>query len=132
MVDFFEGMYKYMIENKKVKSVFGTRIYPLLAKQNSEVPFVVYTPITCNYDENLQQESGFVRQVVQFTIHDTSFAKVRKTSRIIRNIFKDFNGNMGGIKIDAVHSLNDMNIGTDDLSKEYMWVIELEFQFMEE
>ncbi len=132
MVDFFECMQKYMRLNSKLVAEVGDRIYPLLTNQNPTMPCIVYTPISCTYDKNLEQESGFVRQVVQFTIHNTSFGKARKTSRILRQIFKDFSGDMYGIKVQAVHSLNDMSIGTNDLANEFMWVIELEFNFMEE
>ena len=132
MVDFFEALHSFMKKDRELSKEVEDRIYPLLSSQEPLVPNIIYTPITCNYDENLQQESGFVRQIVQFTIHHTTFGKVRKTSRILRHLFKDFSGDMCGIDIQAIHPLNDMSIGTDDLAKEYMWVIELEFQYMEE
>ncbi len=128
-MDFYESLNKFMLSNSKLKAEVKNRIYPQRLPQNPTLPSIIYSQIRTEYDKNLQKESGFVREVVQFTVHDTTFGKVRKVSRIIRDIFKDFAGNMHGINIQATVSLTDMASGSDEFGNEYMWIVELEFQY---
>ncbi len=129
MVDFYESLNKFLLSKKELKDVISNRIYPLRLPQNPKLPSMIYTPISTNYGKNLQQESGFVSEIVQFTIHSTTFGKARQVSRIVRHALKDFVGDMFGIDIGAVHCITDISGDSDDNGNEYMWVIEMEFQY---
>ena len=134
-MDFFESMQKYMRLNSDLVSEVGDRIYPLLLPQSSTFPSIVYTPISVTYDKNLEGESGFVRRIVQFTVHNTTFGKTRSTSRVLRLVFKDFCGDMYGVNVQAVHFINEMSGSngsqTQYSADKYTNILELEFQYME-
>ena len=135
MVDFFECMQKHMISNKELAGEIKDRVYPQMLPQSSKFPSIVYTPISVTYDKNLGYESGFVRRIVQFTVHNTTFGKARNTSRILRQVFKDFSGDMYGLQIQAVHFINEMSgsngTQTQYNADKYTNILELEFQYME-
>ena len=135
MVDFFESIQKYMRLHKELASEVKDRIYPLMLPQSTTYPSIVYTPISVTYDKNLGRESGFVKRIVQFTVHNTTFGKARKTSRILRQVFKDFSGNMYDVQVQAVHFINEMSgsngTQTQYNADKYTSILELEFQYME-
>lgn len=136
MKDFFECLHEFLCRQDKLKAVVSERIYPMNLPQKPTFPCIVYTPITANYGKNLQHESGFVKQNVQFSIHDSTFGKARRVSRLLRGVLKDFSGDMAGQIIEAVHSITDIiakNNNSENFSiEEFCAILEFEFQYMEE
>lgn len=136
MKDFFECLNGYMLAEPRLKKLFGTRIYPLMLPQKPQFPSMVYQPITTIYHRNLQAESMFIRQVVQFTIHDTTFGKTRTARKIVKSVFQDFVGDMNGVWVQAVHTISDLTSGNGTTTQysvdEYCAVLEFEFNYMEE
>lgn len=136
MRDFFECLTSYLLNNRSVSKAVGDRVYPQLLPQEPMLPAVVYTPITAVYDDALQRHTGYVRQIVQFTIHDTTFGKARATGRKIKAVLQDFKGDMAGVNIQATHTLTDVSTGgnttTQYDTEEYTNTLEFEFDYMEE
>ena len=136
MKDFLIYLQKYMIENDEINSKVDNRIYPLILPQDAVLPAIVYTPLKANYGKALQKHTGFVKQIIQFTLHDKTFGKVRNLSGIIKSIFEDFSGDMNGFTVQATHLINDIvsKLGTTSNydTEEYMAVLEFEFNFMEQ
>lgn len=129
MKDFFEGLYSYLRNHPNLKGVFGERIYPAVAAQNVSYPIIVYNSIGVSYDKNLQKESGFARQTVQFSVVDNSFAGARINCKLLRKTLKDFHGDMAGVFIEAVHTVSDeIEINEEN---EYMAILEMEFMYKE-
>ena len=79
--------------------------------------------------------SDFVRRIVQFTVHNAIFGKARNTSRILRQVLKNFSGDMSGLQVQAVHFINEMSgsngTQTQFNADKYTSILELEFQYME-
>ncbi len=128
MKDFFVCLYDFLVSNKSINSVFGSRVAPLVSKDDV-YPMLVYSPIGTAYDKNLQKESGFIRRKVQFLLIDNTFGGATKAGEIVRNVFKDFKGYMCGLDVQAVHMLTDETTVTEE--NEYMRVVEMEFFYNE-
>lgn len=135
-MDFFEGMAQYLLQNKKLQRAVGDRIYPFILPQQPTLPAIVYTPITTMYGDGLQRQTGFVKQIVQFSVHNTTFGKARQTGRILRAVLQDFSGDMCGITVQATHTLSDLSSDGDSMTnyktEEYSNIVEFEFDYMEE
>ena len=126
-MDFFECLYLYLTKCSSIKNMFNGRVVPLLANDVTEYPILIYSPIGVTYDKNLQKESGFTRQKVQFTVVEKSFGKSRTAIQTVRAVFKDFKGNMEGIQIQATHfESSDMEIKEEN---KYMTLLEIEFMY---
>lgn len=136
MKDFFENLNGFMQAEPSLKKMFGGRIYPLILPQKPQFPCIVYQPITTVYHRNLQVESKFIRQVVQLTIHDTTFAKVRTARKEVKKVFQDFSGKMGDLTIQAVHTVSDLTGGSGTTTQysvdEFTAILEYEFGYEEE
>ena len=135
-MDFFECLTSYLLSNRTISKAVGDRVYPQILPQEPKLPAVVYTPISTIYDDALQRHTGFVKQIVQFTIHDTTFGKARATGRKVKAVLHDFKGNMGGINIQATHTLTDLSTDGDTMTnfntEDYTNILEFQFEYMEE
>jgi len=133
--DFFECLVEYLLSINDLQEVIGNKLYPNILPQESSLPAIVYTPISASYDESLQGSTGFVRQVVQFSIHDTTFGKARQASRIVKAILQDFRGDMCGLFVQATHILSDLSIDRNSKKSfdvdEYTSVLEFSFEYTE-
>lgn len=135
-MDFFESLTKYLLDNNDLQMTVGNRIYPHILPQKPTLPSIVYTPISTTYDQNLQRHSGFIRQIVQFSVHNTTFGKARQIGRVLKSVLHDFKGDMCGINIQAVHTITDLSSGGNTMTnykeEEYTNILEFEFNYMEQ
>ena len=135
-MDFFEALYGFLTNSSVISNVFENRVFPLVSGQGSIFPVIVYSPIGASYDKNLQGESGLVRQRVQLSIFDNTFAKSRTNSRKVKALFKDFKGNMNGLNIQATHTLTYIVTYLDNSVSfnvnVYCSILELEFIYEEQ
>lgn len=136
MKDFFVSMTQYLLQNTQLKNEIEERIYPYILPQSPTLPSIVYIPISTIYDNSLQRHTGFVRQIVQFSIHNTTFGKARQSGRVLKSVLHDFRGDMCGITIQATHTLTDLFTRGDSMenysTEQYTNILEFEFNYMEE
>ena len=135
-MDFFSSLNSFLLANNALNGAVGNRIYPHILPQNPTFPSIVYTPISTSYGDGLRAQTGFVRQIVQFSVHNTTFGNARSVGRILRGVLEDFSGDMSGITIQATHTLSDLSTGGDTMTnyktEEYTNILEFEFDYMEE
>ena len=134
-MDILEAIYSYLSKNESVKNYVDGRLYPILLPQDCVLPAIVYAPVVANYGSAHQGDTGFVKQTVQITCHDTTFKEVRKLSRVIKKLLQDYRGDMSGLFIEAVFIKTDFDIDGNSSLKfdmdEYMSSIEFEIHFNE-
>lgn len=100
---------------------------PGVSPKETSYPVLIYNSIKIYYDKNLQKESGFITQKVQFTVVDSTYAKASLNGEVIRAVFKDFKGDMAGMEILASHF--ETNILEVVETNEYIAILEIEFQY---
>lgn len=136
MKDFFICLTEHLLNDQTLQVAVGNRIYPHLLPQNPVLPSIVYTPISTSYGKALRRQTGFVRQIVQFSVHNTTFGKARETGRILKAALQDFSGDMSEINIQATHILSDIITSGDTMTnykiEEYINILEFIFEYMEE
>ena len=135
MKDICQAVYEHLSGNTAIQSRVQGRIYPILLPQDKPLPAIVYAPVIANYDSALQGDTGFVKQTIQFVCHDTTYKKVRELTRMVKNAFQDFYGDMCGLFIQAVFIKSDYEYNANTALKfnmgEYMSSLEFEFFFNE-
>ena len=107
MKDICQAVYEHLSGNTAIQSRVQGRIYPILLPQDKPLPAIVYAPVIASYDSALQGDTGFVKQTIQFVCHDTTYKKTRELSRMVKNAFQDFHGDMCGLFIQAVFIKSD-------------------------
>ena len=135
MKDISQAVFEYLKTRDEIVGRVGDRIYPIVLPQNASLPAIVYSPVLANYDSELQGDTGYVRQTMQFVCHDTTYKKSRELSRMVKRAFQDYHGDMCGLWIEAVFIKTDYEYNGNTALKydteEYMSSIEFDIQFNE-
>ena len=129
--DFLQSLYEYLSKNTDLNKIVGENIYPMFIPQYDKIPALVYYPVSASYDSALQKDTGFQRIIVQFDCHETTFKKARKLSRLIKEMFQDYHGDMCGTLVQATFIKSDIIINDSSSNKfdtkDSVHVIEFEF-----
>lgn len=107
------------------------KLYPFLLPQNTELPAVVYMPVSVERLHSLVADTGFVKQRLQFSCYGKSYKESVQLEGIIRQELQNFSGVMSGLLIGSVllmEEITNYEAGTNA----YSVTIEFEFQFEEE
>lgn len=125
-----EAVFSYLTANTDVKNRIADRLYPLLLPQDCLFPSVVYSLVSIERTPALERDSGFVKQILQFSCHAKSYKESVNVVEIIRNTLQNFKGDMVGLDIGAI--LIKLEVVTfEPDTKNYIAIIEFEFQFNE-
>ena len=134
-MDFLECLYKYMSKQTNLTSIVGTNIFPLFIPQYDKIPAVTYYPVSNVYDTEFGNDTNFIKSIIQFDCHDKTFKKARTLSRIVKNIFQDFHGDMEGTEIQATFIRSDLVMNDSSSNKfdadDTVHIIEIEFYYNE-
>jgi hypothetical protein len=109
-----------MIEKKlveKLQEVTGlsNRVFPLIAKQGQEVPFVVYDRTATNRDKTLTGFDGLVEVSFQLDIHEKTYSNLKTVSQNVITKLKSFEGQTWGTyKIQSCEIDNEIEDYFDD------------------
>jgi hypothetical protein len=114
-----------------LQPILDNKLYPFLLPQKCELPAVAYYPVSVERLHSLIEDTGFVKQRLQFTCFAGTYGQAVETAQLIRAALQNYSGTMGGLSIGGVLLMNESaNYETD--TKLYSAVLELEFQFKEE
>ncbi|WP_366923875.1 hypothetical protein MFMK1_000793 [Metallumcola ferriviriculae] len=108
----------------------NNRLYPFLLPQNILLPAVVYLPVSVERLRSLVEDSGFIKQRLQFSCYATSYKEAVQTARIIQSELQNFNGPMAGLSIGSVLLMEEISDYEPD-TEIYSVSFEFEFQFEE-
>ena len=109
-----------MIEKKlveKLQEVTGlsNRVFPLIAKQGQEVPFVVYDRTATNRDKTLTGFDGLVEVSFQLDVHEKTYSNLKTVSQNVITKLKSFEGQTWGTyKIQSCEIDNEIEDYFDD------------------
>jgi hypothetical protein len=109
-----------MIEKKlveKLQEVTGlsNRVFPLIAKQGQEVPFVVYDRTATNRDKTLTGFDGLVEVSFQLNVHEKTYSNLKTVSQNVITKLKSFEGQTWGTyKIQSCEIDNEIEDYFDD------------------
>lgn len=129
-MDICEAVYGYLIEEPSVINLISDRIYPLILPQKCKLPAVVYNKVSVKRTHALQVDSTLCIQNIQFSCHAKSYAQALNVVNVIRNLLKNYIGQMLDIFIQAVltqFETENYNSETDT----YTYILELQFYFNE-
>ncbi|NTW70677.1 MAG: hypothetical protein HGA49_00330 [Eubacteriaceae bacterium] len=113
-----------------LQSKLGNKLYPFLLPQSVVLPAVVYLPVSMERLHSLVEDTGFVKQRIQFSSYGKSYKDAVDTASIIRGDLQNFSGIMGEVNIGSVLVMEEITDYEPDTDI-YSVTIEFEFQFEE-
>lgn len=134
-MDFLVSLNEFLKSQQILTDIVGDNIYPLFIPQYDKIPAITYYPVSTKYHSELGNDNNFVRMIIQFDCHEKTFKKARKLSRIIKNLFQNFCGNMKGTNIQATFIRTDLVMNNASSNRfdteDTIHVIEVEFYYNE-
>lgn len=101
-------------------------LYPFLLPQKSNLPAVVYFPVSVERLHSLKEDTGFVKQRLQFTCFGKTYKEALETAKIIQAELQNFSGAMSELTIGSVLLRQEI---TDYESDTEIYSVSLEFEF---
>ena len=105
-------------------------LYPFLLPQNCTLPAVAYFPVSVERAHSFIQDTGFVKQRMQFSCFAKSYKAATAMAKVIQEALQNFSGVLGGLAIGGVLIESESADHESDTGI-YSVVLEFEFQFKE-
>lgn len=127
-----------MIEKQlviKLGEVTGlsNRVFPLMTKQNQEVPYVVYERIQTSRERTLSGYAGLIETYFQLDIYEKSYTNLKTVSANVVAKLKTLEGStLGSFYIQSANIENEYETVEDDKDQKwYRTTIELQISYNE-
>jgi hypothetical protein len=108
----------------------NNKLYPFLLPQKLHLPAVVYFPVSVERLHCLREDTGFVKQRLQFSCFGKSYNDAVQTAKTIQSELQNFSGTMCGLIIGSVLLMEEITDYEPDTDI-YSVSLEFEFQFEE-
>ena len=105
-------------------------LYPFLLPQKCDLPAVAYFPVSVERLHSLIEDTGFVKQRLQFTCFAKSYKKAIDTAKNIQAALQNFSGEIDDLTIGGVLLIDERSNYESDTGF-YSVSLEFEFQFEE-
>ncbi|MDW7651314.1 MAG: hypothetical protein SCM57_08270 [Bacillota bacterium] len=126
-----EAVFAYLMADTALQNKIGERLYPLLLPQKCQLPAVVYSLVSIERRPALQRDTGFAKQILQFSCHAKNYSDAVATAQLLRGALQDYNGNMGSLFIGAVLVVSE-SATYEHKTQTYSSHVEFEFHFNED
>lgn len=113
-----------------LQSKLNNAMYPFLLPQKHSLPAVVYFPVSVERMHSLMEDTGFVKQRLQFACFGKSYKAAVETAKTIQAELQNFTGVMNGLTIGGVLLMEEVSNYEADTDI-YSVTLEFEFQFEE-
>jgi hypothetical protein len=104
-----EGLNTHLLADGTVTGLVGTRIYPLQAPQDADLPALVYQRISGPRDQTQSGPSGLVEARMQLTYLGATYSEAKSVAEAVRGSIDGFSGTMGGIAVNACQLDNEID-----------------------
>jgi hypothetical protein len=94
-----QAIYTLLSTNVGIKAIVDTRIYPMLAEQFADMPYIVYRTISKVPNNTKGGGRGFDRYRVQIDCVGTSFTSLEDLADKVRTAIDDRVGTYGAVTI---------------------------------
>jgi len=104
-----------------VTGVCGLRIYPDIAPQNVEYPFIVYTIINSTPVDFKDGQSNLEEISVQLDVYTNNYETTQTLSNAVRNRLDRFTGTLNSVNIQTIKYMSsDSQVYNADLNVYWM------------
>ncbi len=89
------ALYSYLSTKASITALVSTRIYPQVAPDSGDYPFITYNVISESHDHAMQGATGLANPSLQVDVWAETIADRVAVSESLRNALDGFTGNMG-------------------------------------
>jgi hypothetical protein len=121
-------VYNILSNDSNVTGLVGTKIYPLMATQGTELPYITYQVISTSPNKNKDREISLKAIRLQIDIIGNTYSSVTNISDKVVDAISYKTGNYSGYDVDIItfEDENDLSdIENDFYRKEQDYIIRI-------
>ena len=99
-----EAVRTTLISATDVSDVIGTKVFPAIAPQGTELPYITYQIISNNADQHMSGASGLQETRIQLNCWSASYAEVQNLAEAVRESLLPMSGTINSTLICGVTS----------------------------
>jgi hypothetical protein len=111
-----KAVYALLSEAAAVTALAGSKIFPVLAPQDTDAPFIVYHRIDAARVYSIAGPSGLAFARVQVDAYALTYAAAKNLAAAVRQTLNGFRGTAGDVRVGGISLQTDQDIledGTD-------------------
>ena len=85
-IKLIESLYGFLTSDSELTNIVGNRIYPVVAQQNTETPYVVHSIISVDITQTHDKPIASINHKFQFNIFANNQADVHEITYLIKNL----------------------------------------------
>jgi hypothetical protein len=106
------------------------KIYPIVASEGAEVPYITYQRIGGNIYHALQNDLQEEKAIFQLSIYASTLKQVKDIDKQVKTLLQNYNGTLNDVTIGSV-LIGSENCGYNNETKEYELNRDYNFIFKE-
>jgi len=103
------ALYDLLSGSTAVKALTSTRIYPMVAPDSADKPFIVYQRITAEHAHHLADPGGLVSSTFQISIYASSSLSSWNVAEAVRNLLDGYINASGTPVIQSIALQNEID-----------------------
>lgn len=107
-----EALVDLLRDDVTVAGLVGTRIYPMALPQNATLPGIVYQQLSGGKEHSHDANADLERPRFQFTAIAGTYSGAAALAKAIVDCLDNYHGTVLGVRIDAIHKQNTMDVFT--------------------
>jgi len=107
-----QAIYERLTGDAAVFALVGNRIYPQVAPQNAEKPYVTYRVVAAVDSENFEGSDELLMRRYEFTSYAELYDDARAIVAAVKQSLQAFQGMMGSCDVDSIQ-FSDGDSGSD-------------------
>lgn len=94
MAQIEKGLHDLLLNDPSVSSLAVNRIYPVLMKEKSKQPSIVYQTISMTPVDSLDGQNALTKKRIQFDCYSTTYGEVKRLEAAVISALAGFRGTL--------------------------------------
>lgn len=82
-----------VLADDDVEALVGTRMYPIIAPQNSTLPYIIYRRLSTSRPTTHDDSAGYAQAIVQLTVWADKYDEAKGLAEEVRQVLDCYNAN---------------------------------------
>jgi hypothetical protein len=104
---FGEKLYQYLSQNADIEALVGNRIFPIIANDEAQTPYIVYSLVSDVPSYTLSGNTQTSSKRVQISIYCENYAVLENIAKVVSDVLDTWNS--FDSEIQSVSKLNEID-----------------------
>jgi len=97
-----KAIFKILKDNSDVNALVGTRIYPMVARQGTDFPFIIYDVLSDDPTDYKEGVSSLDTTSIMVSVYSETYSQAADLAKKVRTALDRQSGTIDGIKVQSI------------------------------